>query len=49
VSADVLEEHIPTIFRVKEISSARNQRESRWLSYFFNPEDGGNMVLRNVG
>jgi hypothetical protein len=27
---DVSEEHIASIFRVEEISSARNQRASRW-------------------
>jgi tRNA U38,U39,U40 pseudouridine synthase TruA len=26
-------EHIASIFRVEKISSARNQRESRWYSY----------------
>jgi hypothetical protein len=39
------------------ISWAGNQRESRWLCFhagfllglFFNPEDGGNMFLRNFG
>jgi hypothetical protein len=30
VSTDVSEEHIASIFRVEKISSARNQRESRW-------------------
>jgi hypothetical protein len=30
VSADVSEEHIASIFRVEEISSARNQQASRW-------------------
>jgi hypothetical protein len=45
----------------RKISSARNQRESRWqaellslppaflLIIFFHPEDGGDMLLRNVG
>jgi hypothetical protein len=43
-----------------KISRARNQRESRWqaeicshagflLGSFFGPEDGGDMILRNVG
>jgi hypothetical protein len=30
VSTDVSEEHIASIFTVEKISSARNQRESRW-------------------
>jgi hypothetical protein len=29
VSADALEEHIASIFRVEKVSRARNQRESR--------------------
>jgi hypothetical protein len=38
----------------RRISQARNQRESMWqadpmLGLFFNPEDGGDIVLRNVG
>jgi hypothetical protein len=55
VSAEVSEEHIAFNFRVEKISWARNQRESRWKSavscsvYFFDPEDGGDMFLRNVG
>jgi hypothetical protein len=32
VSTDVSEEHILSIFRVEEISSARNQQASRWLA-----------------
>jgi hypothetical protein len=37
--------------QVRRISRARNQRESRWqaeLYSFFDPEDGGDMLLRNV-
>jgi hypothetical protein len=30
VSTDVPEGHIASIFRVEEISSAKNQRESKW-------------------
>jgi hypothetical protein len=30
VSTNVSEEHIASIFRVEEISSARNQQASRW-------------------
>jgi hypothetical protein len=51
VLTDVLEEHIASVFRVEEISSARNQQASRWQAetYFFDSEDGGDMFLRNVG
>jgi hypothetical protein len=54
VSTDVSEEHVASIFRVEEISSARNQQASKWhilvcWTYFFDPEDGGYMFLRNVG
>jgi hypothetical protein len=30
MSTDVSEEHIASIFRIEKISSARNQRASRW-------------------
>jgi hypothetical protein len=41
----------------RRIIRARNQRESRWqtelagflLSFFFDPEDGDGMFLRNLG
>jgi hypothetical protein len=33
VSADVSDEHIASIFRVEKISSARNQRASRWQAH----------------
>jgi hypothetical protein len=39
VSTDVSEEHIASIFKVEEISSARNQRASRWQAAYI-PEDG---------
>jgi hypothetical protein len=45
VSTDVSEEHISSIFRVEEISSARNQQASKWQVL----EDGSDMFLRNVG
>jgi hypothetical protein len=49
VSTDVSEDHIASIIRVEKIRT-RNQRESRWkAAYFFDPEDGGDMFLRNVG
>jgi hypothetical protein len=36
-----------SIFRVEEISSAKT---SRWQAeYFFDPENGGDTHLRNVG
>jgi hypothetical protein len=44
VSTDVSEEHIASIFRIEEISSA-NQRASRWLA---ESEDGSDMFLQNV-
>jgi hypothetical protein len=53
-----LEEHITSIFRFEKISYARNQRGRRWQAaftvvscsaYFFDPENGGDMFLRNVG
>jgi hypothetical protein len=53
MSTEVSEEHIASIFRVEEISSARNQQASRWQAefwtYFFDPEDGSDMFLQNVG
>jgi hypothetical protein len=44
-SIHVSEEHIASIFRVEKIIRARNQRESKQSD----PEDGGDMFLRNVG
>jgi hypothetical protein len=41
------EEHIAFIFRVENISSARNQLASRTFSN--DREDGSDMFLRNVG
>jgi hypothetical protein len=50
VLTDVSEGHIASIFRVEKISSAKNQRASRWQAeLFFGPEVGGDMFLRNVG
>jgi hypothetical protein len=39
-------------FHGRSISRAGNQCESRWqaeLGLFLDPEDGGNMFLRNIG
>jgi hypothetical protein len=36
-----------SIYRVQEISSAKNQQASR--CYFFDLEDGGDMFFRNIG
>jgi hypothetical protein len=47
LSTDVSEEHIASIFRVEEISSARNQKASR--TYFLDSKDEGDMYHRNVG
>jgi hypothetical protein len=36
----------------RRISRVRNQLENKWqaeVCLFFDPEDGGNMFLRNVG
>jgi hypothetical protein len=48
MSTDVSEEHIASIFRVEKISQARKHRESRFLGFFFDPEVGGGLFLRNV-
>jgi hypothetical protein len=34
VSTDISEEHVNSIFKVKEIISARNQQASRWQAWF---------------
>jgi hypothetical protein len=47
VSTDVSEERIASIFRFEEIRSTSKQVASR--TYFFEPEDGGDVFLRNVG
>jgi hypothetical protein len=39
VSTDVSEEHIASIFRIEEISSARNQQASRWQADLCSSED----------
>jgi hypothetical protein len=43
VSSNVSEEHIASIFRVEKIDLA-----GFLLSLFFDPEDGGDIFLRNV-
>jgi hypothetical protein len=45
LSTDVSEEHIASIFRVEEISKPARKQVA---NYFFDPEDGGDMFLRNV-
>jgi hypothetical protein len=40
--------NIASIFRAKEISSARNQQASSWQAEPCLAEDGGEMFLRNV-
>jgi hypothetical protein len=57
VSTDVLEEHIASIFRVEEyaeqetsVKAGGEQSSAGFLlGLFFDPEDGGDMFLRNVG
>jgi hypothetical protein len=51
MSTDVSEEHIVSIFRVEEISSARNQQASKCLlaTCWFLAKDGDDKFLRNVG
>jgi hypothetical protein len=54
VSTDVSEEHIASIFRVEKINPAKKnsvQADGKLVScwtYFFDPENGGEMFLRNV-
>jgi hypothetical protein len=48
-------EHIASIFRVEKIRSAKISKQAGGKlagfcsTYFFYPEDGGDMFLRNVG
>jgi hypothetical protein len=35
--------------QVRRNKFSTNQQASRWQAYFFDPEDGGDMFLRNVG
>jgi hypothetical protein len=52
-----LEEHIATIFRIEEQAEQETSRAlfatsfhaSFMLGLFFDPEDGGDVFLRNVG
>jgi hypothetical protein len=52
VSTEVSEEHIASIFRVEKISLEKMPLAFKQVScsaYFFDPEDEGDMFLRNVG
>jgi hypothetical protein len=51
VSTDVSEEHIASIFRVKKSGGKVFTcfHAGILLSLFFDPEDGGDMFLRNFG
>jgi hypothetical protein len=55
VSTEVSEEHIASIFRVEELAEQAKlclQPAFTLVScsaYFFDPEDGGDIFLRNVG
>jgi hypothetical protein len=57
---NALEEHVACILRVEEWAKQKNQRQSRLylppalklvscLAYSSDPQDGGDMFLRNVG
>jgi hypothetical protein len=47
MSIDVSEEHIASIFRIEEASTCFQAGFLHGL--FFDPEDGGEIFLRNVG
>jgi hypothetical protein len=59
VSTDVSEEHIASIFRDEEYADQETSvkaggqqgcsHSGSFLGLFFDPEDGGDMFLRNVG
>jgi hypothetical protein len=43
MSTDVSEEHVASLFKVEEFSSGL------LFGLFFDPQNGGDMFLRNVG
>jgi hypothetical protein len=54
MSADVSEEHVAFIFRVEEADQETNVKQvansgGLLLGLFFDPENKGDMFLRNVG
>jgi hypothetical protein len=48
-STNVSEEHIAFIFRVKPGSACYLLHAGFLLGFFFDPEDGDDMFLRNIG
>jgi hypothetical protein len=51
VSTDVSEEHITSIVRVEKQAEQETSVKAggKQKAYFFDPEDGDDMFLRNVG
>jgi hypothetical protein len=47
MSTDVSEEHIASIFRIEYIEQGTSVKAGG--KQIFDPEDGGDMFLRNVG
>jgi hypothetical protein len=44
------EEYVSSVFRAEELRETRNQRgkQSFLLGFYFDPENGDDMILRNV-